>query len=99
VSLDRRHSLVAARVDDVGRAVLACQALPRLVPARGDDPLRAELLGGEHGEQTDRAVAGNSARISSSASSSSGACTVRGVRSTGSTEAPDFVVLFLAGEG
>ena len=27
------------------------------MPAHRDDPFRAELLGGQHGEQTDRAVA------------------------------------------
>ena len=44
-------------VDDVGGAELAGELLAGLVAAHRDDPLRAELLGGQHREQTDRAVA------------------------------------------
>ena len=55
--LDARDAFVAALGHDVGRAELACELLPRLVAAHGDDPLRAHLLGGEHAEQADRAVA------------------------------------------
>jgi hypothetical protein len=51
--LDRGDSLVAARFDDVGGAELAGQPLARSVAAHGDDPLGAEPLGGEHGEQAD----------------------------------------------
>src|SRR5215216_2193792 len=54
--LDPRHPVVAALFDDVGRTVLAGQSLAWLVAAHRDDPLRAELLGGQHGEQADRAV-------------------------------------------
>ena len=43
--------------DDVGRAELARELLPRLVTAHRDDPLRAHLLRREHAEQADRAVA------------------------------------------
>src|SRR3712207_6718643 len=54
--LDRGDAGVAALLDDVGGAVLARQALACVVAAHGDDPLRPELLGSEHGEQPDRAV-------------------------------------------
>ena len=50
-------ALVAALVDDVGGAELAGELLPVGVAAHGDDPLGAELLGGEDAEQADRAVA------------------------------------------
>jgi hypothetical protein len=55
--LDRRDTFVAARFDDVCGTELAREALALLVAAHGDDSGRAELLGGEHGEQPDRAVA------------------------------------------
>ena len=55
--LDARHALVAALGHDVGRAELAGELLPRLVPAHRDDPLGAHLLGREHAKQTHRAVA------------------------------------------
>jgi hypothetical protein len=45
--LDPGHPGVAAFFDDVGRSVLARQPLSRLVAAHGDDPLGAELLGGQ----------------------------------------------------
>src|SRR4051812_27068529 len=51
------HSFVTALDDDVGGAVLASELLPVLVPAEDDDALRSELLGGEHAEQPDGAVA------------------------------------------
>jgi hypothetical protein len=45
--VDGGHAGVAALLDDVGRTVLASQALARFVAAHGDDPLRAELLGSD----------------------------------------------------
>ena len=49
-------ALLAALLDDVGRAELAGELLPGLVAGHGDDPLRAQLLRGEDREQADRAV-------------------------------------------
>jgi hypothetical protein len=62
-SFDLGHAVLAALFDDVGRAVLARQPLPGLVAAHGDDPLSAELLGGQHGEQSDRAVTHDGDRL------------------------------------
>ena len=45
--LDPGHAVVAALLDDVGGAELAGERLPVGVAAEGDDPLGAELLGGE----------------------------------------------------
>ena len=56
-SLILRDALVAALDDDVGGAELAGELLARLVAAHRDDPLGAELPGGEDGEQADGAVA------------------------------------------
>jgi hypothetical protein len=42
--------------DDIGGAEVPRQLLPRLVAAHRDNPFRAELLGGQHPEQPDRAV-------------------------------------------
>ena len=61
--LDRRDALLAARFDDVGRAELASQSLARLVAAHGNDPLGAELLGRQHGEQADGAVTDHGHRL------------------------------------
>src|SRR5215210_607560 len=55
--LDLGNPFVATLFDDVGRSVLARQTLSWLVAAHGDDPLGAELLRREHGEQADGAVA------------------------------------------
>ena len=55
--LDLLDTVVAALGDDVGGAELAGQPLPGFVPAHRDDPLGAELLGGQDGEQADCAVA------------------------------------------
>ena len=55
--LDLRHALVAALLDDVGRAELAGERLPVGVTAHRDDPLGAELSCGEDAEQADGAVA------------------------------------------
>ena len=55
-SLIAADAVVAAFGDDVGGAELQRQLLPRLVPAHRDDPLGAQLPGGQHGEQADRAV-------------------------------------------
>jgi hypothetical protein len=54
--LDPRDAGVAALGDDVGRAEGDRELLARLVAAHGDDPLGAELAGGQHGQQPDRAV-------------------------------------------
>ena len=54
---DLRDALLAALGDDVGGAELAAEVGAVLVPAHQDDPLGAEPLGGQHGEQPDRAVA------------------------------------------
>ena len=61
--LDLRHAVVAALLDDVGRAELAGKLLARLVTAHGDDPVRAELLGGKHAEQPDRTVTDDGDRL------------------------------------
>ena len=55
--LDLRDAVVAAFLDDVGGAELAGERLAVGVAGHGDDPLGAQLLGGEHAEQPDRAVA------------------------------------------
>ena len=44
------EAIVAALDDDVRGTELAGQPLPRLVAAHRDDPLRAHVLGGQHGE-------------------------------------------------
>ena len=55
-SLILRDALVAALLDDVGRAVVAGELLPLGVAGHRDDPLGAELLGGEDRHQADGAV-------------------------------------------
>ena len=55
--LDLRDAGLAALLDDVGGAELARERLTVGVAAERDDPLGAELLGGEDAEQADRAVA------------------------------------------
>ena len=55
--------VVAAFFDDVGRAELAGESLPVGVAAHRDDPLGAELLGGEDAEQADGAVADDGDRL------------------------------------
>jgi hypothetical protein len=61
--LDLRHALVAALLDDVGRAVEPGQGLPVGVPRHGDDPLRAELPGREDRHQADGAVTDDRDRL------------------------------------
>ena len=61
--LDASDALIAALLDDVGRAELAGQRLPVGVTAHRDDPRRAELLGGEDAEKTDRAVSDDRDRL------------------------------------
>ena len=55
-SLILRDALIAAFGDDVGGAELAGQLLAGFVAAHRDDPLGAELPGGQYGEQSDRTV-------------------------------------------
>lgn len=55
--LDPFDAGVAAFGDDVGRAVEAGQFLPLGVAGHRDDPVRAQVSGGEDGHQADRAVA------------------------------------------
>src|SRR5215213_4769491 len=58
------HRLLRAYgLDDRVRAELLGEPLAGLVPAHRDDPLRAELLGGEHREQADGAVADDRHRL------------------------------------
>ena len=59
----RSHALVAAFGDDVGGAELQRELLARSVTAHRDDPFGAELLGGQHAEQADRAVAHHGHRL------------------------------------
>src|SRR4051794_24206158 len=54
--LDPGRSGVASFGDDVGCAEVERELLSRLVAAHRDDALRAELLGGQDGEEADRAV-------------------------------------------
>ncbi len=54
--LDPGDAFVAAFFDDVGGAELAGELLAGLVAAHDDDPLGAELPGGEHPEEADGAV-------------------------------------------
>src|SRR3712207_5675496 len=61
--LDPCRALLAALAHDVGRAELPGELLAGLVPAHRDNPLRAELLGGEHREQADGAVADDRHRL------------------------------------
>ena len=51
--LDPGDAVVAAFRDDVRCAELTGELLAWLVAAHGDDPLGAELAGGEHAEQPD----------------------------------------------
>src|SRR5215213_1098934 len=55
--LDPCRALLAALGHDVGGAELPGEPLAGLVPAHRDDTLGAQLLGGEHREQADGAVA------------------------------------------
>src|SRR5208283_215723 len=55
--LDALHALVAALGNDVSRAKLAGELLPRRVTAHRNDPLGPHLLGRQNAEQADRAVA------------------------------------------
>ena len=55
--LDPGDAVVAALLDDVGGAELAGELLAGFVAAHDDDPLGAELRGGEHPEEADGAVA------------------------------------------
>ena len=54
--LDVGHAVLAAFGHDVGGAELAGQPLAARVPAYGNNPLGAELFGGQHSAQADRAV-------------------------------------------
>src|SRR5207249_1653632 len=54
--LDARYTVRAAFSHDVRRAEFARELLPRRVAAHRDDPLGTQLPGGEHAEQTHRAV-------------------------------------------
>jgi len=54
---DLCDSVVTALFDDVRRAELAGEGLAVGVPAERDDPLGAELLGGQDAQQPDGAVA------------------------------------------
>src|SRR5829696_7955975 len=61
--LDPCRALLAALGHDLTRAELPGEPLAGLVPAHRDDPLRAELLGGEHREQADGTVANDRHRL------------------------------------
>src|SRR5215212_3432752 len=61
--LDPFRALLAALAHDLGRAELPGEPLAGLVAAHHDDPLRTELLGGEHREQSDGAVADDRHRL------------------------------------
>ena len=61
--LDAGDAVVAALGDDVGRAELAREPLPRLVAAHRDDALGAHLSGGQDREQADRAVTDDGDRL------------------------------------
>ena len=62
-SLILLDALVAALLDDVGRAELAGERLAVGVAAHRDDPLRSELLGREDPEQADGTVADDGDRL------------------------------------
>jgi hypothetical protein len=47
---DFGSALIASILDDVGRSELAGKMLAGLVPAHGDDPFRAKVLGCKHAE-------------------------------------------------
>src|SRR5215218_5439454 len=51
--LDPCRALLAALAHDLGRAELPGEPLAGLVAAHRDDPLRTELICGEHREQAD----------------------------------------------
>ena len=61
--LDLRDSIVTALFDDVRRAELAGEGLAVGVPAERDDPLGAELLGGQDAQQPDGAVTDDGDRL------------------------------------
>src|SRR6266852_2624784 len=60
--LDADHTFITALRHDVCRAKLQSELLSFFVPAHGDDPFRAHLPGGEHGQQTYGSVADDSNR-------------------------------------
>src|SRR5205085_2853409 len=55
--LDPGYAVVAPFGHDVGGAELERQLLPWLVATHGDDPLGAELLGGESAHEANGAIA------------------------------------------
>src|SRR5215212_1079385 len=61
--LDPCRALLSALGHDLGSAELPGEPLAGLVAAHRDDPLRAELLGGEHREQPDGTVAHHRHRL------------------------------------
>jgi AraC-like DNA-binding protein len=61
--LDPCRALLAALGHDLGRAELPGEPLAGLVPAHRDDPIGAELIGGEHCEQPHGAVADDCHRL------------------------------------
>src|SRR5712692_2521167 len=60
--LDAGHTFITALRHDVCRAELQSELLSFFVAAHGDDPFRAHLPGGEHGQQTYGSVADDSNR-------------------------------------
>src|SRR6266566_5860177 len=67
--LDADHTFITALRHDVCRAKLQSELLSFFVPAHGDDPFRAHLPGGEHGQQTYGSVADDSNLTAQPASS------------------------------
>jgi hypothetical protein len=53
---DPGDAILTAFGHDVGGTKLSGERLPRLMPAHRNDPLRAQLLGGEYAEQPNGAV-------------------------------------------
>jgi hypothetical protein len=62
-SLNPGDALLAAFGDDVGGAEVTGKPLAGLVTAHHDDPLGAELAGGEHPEQADGTVTDHGDRL------------------------------------
>src|SRR6266576_5555540 len=60
--LDAGQTFITALCHDVGRAKFQSEHLAFFVPAHGDDPFRAHLPRGEHGQQTYGSVAYDSNR-------------------------------------
>jgi hypothetical protein len=89
---DPLQVLVSTLLDDVGRTELEGELLPGHVAAHGDDPFRAEVPCGEHGEQPDCAVADHGDGLAGGGLRGDGTEPAGAEHVGGSEEAPDEVL-------